>query len=153
MFFFFRIPVGTLVHSVELRFNFGGIFSRAAGVASQILKKIGAFVLVRLSSREERFLSLKNSAIIGKLSFDFKKTIKKKKASINILLGKKPVVRGVVKNPIDHPHGGGEGRTTAGQPSVSPWGIYTKGTRTTFRFKSYRYYKWGFFKRRNGVIW
>lgn len=153
VFFLYRIPLGTFVHNVELRFNFGAIFSRAAGTVIQLLKKIGYFILVRLPSKEERFLSLKNSATIGKVSYELKKFIYKKKAGINIKRGLKPVVRGVVKNAIDHPHGGGRGRTTAGRPSVTPWGIYTKGVRTTNRFIKNRLFKWGFFKRRTGIIW
>jgi large subunit ribosomal protein L2 len=97
-------------------------------------------------SKEERFISLRNSATLGRITYELKKFVKLKKASDSLFFGFKPVVRGVAKNPVDHPHGGGEARTTAGQPSVSPWGIYTKGVRTTTRFlrKNIKF-KWGFF--------
>lgn len=154
VFLLYRIPLGVLVSQVALT-NFGSSkFSRSAGTGLQLLKKIGFFVLVRLSSKEERFLSLNNSATIGKNSYELKKFLFKTKASDNLKFGYKPVVRGVVKNPIDHPHGGGEGRTTAAQPSVSPWGIYTKGVRTSSRFERLHVLsKWGFFKRRTGIMW
>jgi len=112
------------------------------------------FILVRLSSKEERFLSLRNSATIGKNSYELKKFLFKVKAGDNRFFGFKSNVRGVAKNPIDHPHGGGEGRTSAGRPSVSPWGIYTKGVRTSTRLVRKRIIlKWGFFKRRSGLMW
>lgn len=149
----YRIPLGTFIHNVELRYNFGGLFVRAAGTAMQLLRKVGLFCLVRMPSKEERFLSLKNSAVLGRISYELKKFLKKKKAGINRLRGFKSVVRGVAMNPVDHPHGGGEGRTTAAQPSVTPWGLYTKGIRTTTRFKRRTIFKWGFFKRRTGVVW
>jgi large subunit ribosomal protein L2 len=154
VFLLYRIPLGIFISHLELYKFSGSKFSRSAGTGIQLLKKIGLFILVRLSSKEERFLSLQNSAVLGKNAYDLKKFIFKSKAGDNRKIGFKSIVRGVVKNPIDHPHGGGEGRTTAGQPSVSPWGIYTKGIRTTTRFnRQFINLKWGFFKRRTGLMW
>jgi large subunit ribosomal protein L2 len=152
--YLYRIPLGTFVHNVELAICNKFKFARSAGCFVYILKKIGFFILVRLMSKEERFLKIYNSASIGKVSYELKKFLKYTKASSFKKFGKKSHVRGVAKNPIDHPHGGGEGRTTAGQPSVSPWGIYTKGIRTSTRFLRLNVlYRWGFFKRRNNKLW
>lgn len=149
----YKIPSSFFIHNVELNARKGSIFARSAGTSIQMLKKTDQFVLIRLPSKEERVISLKNWGVLGKVAFEHKKLIKKTKAGSLKSKGKKPVVRGVAKNPIDHPHGGGEGRTTAGQPSVSPWGIYTKGVRTTTRFKRITTYKWGFFRRRCNKVW
>lgn len=154
VFSLYRIPLGSFVHSVSLRLKLGGIMARAAGTSIQVLKKIGLFVLLRLPSKEERFVNFFRFASVGKVGYESKKFIYLVKAGSSVHSGLRPVVRGVAKNPIDHPHGGGEGRTTAGKPSVSPWGIYTKGVRTTTRYKRRSaVYKWGFLKRRSGLFW
>jgi len=150
----YRIPVGTFVHNVSLKSMDRFKLARASGCFIFVLKKVGVFVLIRLMSKEERFVKIYNSVTLGKVSYELKKFLMFKKASSYRKFGFKSTVRGVAKNPIDHPHGGGEGRTTSGQPSVSPWGIYTKGIRTTTRFiRIGSIYKWGFFKRRDGVLW
>lgn len=152
--YLYRIPVGTFIHNVNFKIANKFKVARSAGCFVYILKKIGFFVLIRLMSKEERFLKIFNSATIGRVSYELKKFVKFKKASSYKKFGFKSVTRGVAKNPIDHPHGGGEGRTTSGQPSVSPWGIYTKGVRTTTRFLRFGiFFKWGFFKRRNNKLW
>ena len=149
----YKIPIGFYIYNVELNEKKGSIFARAAGTKIQMLKKTGQYVLIRLPSKEERVINLCNWAVLGKVAFDLKKLVKKLKAGQNRYKGIKSKVRGVAKNPIDHPHGGGEGKTTAGMPSVSPWGWYTKGLRTTTRFKRKVKFKWGFFKRRCNKVW
>jgi large subunit ribosomal protein L2 len=154
VFSLYRVPLGSFVHSVSLRLGLGGIMARAAGSSIQVLKKVGLFVLLRLPSKEERFVNFFRFGSIGKVGYESKKFMRLVKAGSSVHSGARPIVRGVAKNPIDHPHGGGEGRTTAGKPSVSPWGIYTKGVRTTTRYKRRSVvYKWGFLKRRTGVFW
>jgi large subunit ribosomal protein L2 len=145
--------VGSFVHCVHINSNISKI-ARSAGVYILIVRKFASYCLLRLPSREEFYIFSKNLCVLGRLSnFNFK-LIKKTSAGINRRLGIRPIVRGVAKNPVDHPHGGGSGRTTAGQPSVSAWGIYTKGVRTTTRFiRKYKSQRWGFFKRRNGTNW
>lgn len=124
--------------------------SRAAGSFSILLRKVGNYVLLRLKSKEE--LQLKNNILvnIGRISGELNKLFKLLKAGTNRRLGFKSKIRGVAKNPIDHPHGGGSGRTTAGRPSVSPQGFYTKGIKTTKRFMKKRVKIQ--FKKRNGLV-
>lgn len=128
-------------------------YARAAGTFVQLVRKFGSYVLLRLCSGEELFVFSSNSAMLGRLSMIYFKLIKRTSAGSSRRLGFRPKVRGVAKNPIDHPHGGGSGRTTASQPSVSPWGVYTKGIRTSTRFKRFTLSRFGFFRRRDMVIW
>jgi large subunit ribosomal protein L2 len=145
--------VGSFVHCVQINNNISKI-ARSAGVYVLIVRKFASYCLLRLPSREELYVYNNNFCILGRLSNINFKLIKKTSAGYFRRLGYRPIVRGVAKNPIDHPHGGGSGRTTAGQPSVSMWGIYTKGVRTTTRFlRIYKTQKWGFFKRRSGTNW
>lgn len=144
--------IGSFIHCLKLNSTICK-YARSAGVYIQLLRKLGSYVLLRFPSKEELFVFNNNICVLGRLSNVNKKLIKKSSAGINRRLGFRPKVRGVAKNPIDHPHGGGEGRTTAGQPSVTPWGLYTKGIRTTTRFKRLTLSNWGFFRRRNGVVW
>jgi len=125
------LSLGSICNSLDFISNKGAIFCRAAGTGVQILKKMYNYIIVRLPSKEERILNglvLCNIGIISNELHRFKNLLK---AGNNINIGRRPVVRGVAKNSVDHPHGGGEGRTSGGQPSVTPWGIYTKGIKTT----------------------
>lgn len=145
--------VGSFIYNYQSSLYGLSKYARSAGVYIQLVRKLGSFGLLRFSSGEERFVSLFSYCCIGRVSGRLVKLMKKVSAGSNIRRGFKSKVRGVAKNPIDHPHGGGEGRTTAGQPSVTPWGIYTKGVRTTTRFKRFVWYRYGFFRRRNKINW
>lgn len=146
------VIIGSFIHCVKLS-NKKSNYARSAGTFIYLLRKIGSYVLLRLPSKEELFIFNQNFCILGRLSGLNVKLVKATKAGFFRNLGYKSKVRGVAKNPIDHPHGGGEGKTTAGQPSVTPWGFYTKGIRTSTRFKRFNLNVWGFFRRRNGVVW
>lgn len=131
-----NIPIGTIIHNIELVPGKGGQLCRAAGSFGILLgnfKQI--FIIVRLASGEEYILSNKNLATIGIVSNENHIYMFLKKAGVVRNLGIRPTVRGVAKNPIDHPHGGGEGKTSGGRPSVSPWGKLTKGVKTRNRRK------------------
>lgn len=144
------LPLGSLVNSVSFFFNGPSKIARSAGSSVQLLKRFLDYSLIRLPSGEERLIGLSNFCSVGVLSGSVNKLYRFRKAGDNVFRGRKSVVRGVAKNPVDHPHGGGEGRTTAGQPSVTPWGVYTKGVRTTTKFLRYRGLNtWKIFKRRN----
>lgn len=122
-----KFPLGTYIHNIEFKKNMGGIFSRAAGTSSLILKKYGKNVLIRLRSKQLKLINNNCNASLGFVSnsdFKFNKLLK---AGQSRWLGRRPHVRGVAMNPVDHPHGGGEGKTSGGRCSVSPWGILTKG--------------------------
>lgn len=147
-----QCTTGSSIHCVKI----GSViakYGRSSGIFIQLIRKIGYTVLLRFPSKEERFILADNTCVLGRLSGEHVKLLKYTCAGFLRNLGYKPKVRGVAKNPVDHPHGGGEGRTTAGQPSVTPWGFYTKGSRTTTRFKRFNMNSWGFFKRRNNVVW
>lgn len=123
-------PIGVPLYNLEKYPNSGATYSKAAGVYSTLLTKETKYGKVRLSSGEERLFDLNCSASVGIPSNSFKRFNKKYKAGTNRLLNKRPIVRGVAMNPIDHPHGGGAGKTAPGRPSVSPWGKLTKGVPT-----------------------
>lgn len=124
------IPVGTEIHNIELKPGHGGQYARAAGTFGTLIQKDKKYAQVRLSSSEVRLVPIKCKATIGKVSnLDNHNTVKAK-AGRSRWLGIRPTVRGVAMNPVDHPHGGGEGKTSGGRPSVSPWGKLTKGPRT-----------------------
>lgn len=125
-----NIPVGTIIHNIEMRPGKGGQIARAAGTYAQLVGKDGGYAQLRLSSGEARMVPAKCMATIGAVSNPDNKNINKAKAGRNRWLGKRPSVRGVAMNPVDHPHGGGEGRTSGGRHPVSPWGVPTKGKRT-----------------------
>jgi large subunit ribosomal protein L2 len=144
------VPLGTLVNGVSFFSKDPSKIARAAGTSIQLLKRFLNYILIRLPSGEERLVGLFNFCSIGALSGSLNKLYRITKAGNNIRAGRKSAVRGVAKNPVDHPHGGGEGRTTAAQPSVSPWGVYTKGTRSTTKFIRYnKINTWKIFRRRN----
>jgi large subunit ribosomal protein L2 len=132
-----NIPVGTLVHNVELIPEKGGQLIRSAGTFAKILSsKKKNFVTIRLPSGEHRLIPLDCKATIGSLSNENWRYVDLKKAGRSRWLNKRPTVRGVAMNPIDHPHGGGEGKTSGGRPSVTPWGFITKGPKTRSKKKS-----------------
>jgi large subunit ribosomal protein L2 len=124
------IPVGTVVHNVELKPGKGGQIARSAGTYAQIVGRDGDYTQIRLGSGEIRRVHSTCIASIGAVSNPDHQNINIGKAGRSRWLGKRPVVRGVVMNPVDHPHGGGEGRTSGGRHPVTPWGKDTKGTRT-----------------------
>lgn len=125
-----NIPVGTIVHNVEMRRGKGGQMARAAGTYAQLIGKDQGYAQLRLSSGELRMVRAECMASIGAVSNPDQQNVKIGKAGRNRWLGKRPSVRGVAMNPIDHPHGGGEGKTSGGRHPVTPWGKPTKGKRT-----------------------
>ena len=125
-----NIPVGTLVHNVELKPGKGGQLSRSAGSYAQLIGKDSGYVLLRLRSGEVRLVLSSCRATIGSVSNSDHQNTVVAKAGRSRWLGKRPTVRGVVMNPVDHPHGGGEGRTSGGRHPVSPKGKPAKGKRT-----------------------
>lgn len=125
-----NIPVGTIVHNVELRPGKGGQIARSAGSYVQIVGRDAGHALIKLSSGELRMVPQDCMATIGAVSNADHGNVKLGKAGRKRWLGVRPTVRGVVMNPIDHPHGGGEGRTSGGRHPVSPWGKGAKGTKT-----------------------
>ncbi len=125
------IPVGTLIHNIELKPGKGGQLVRAAGNSAQLMAKEGAYAQVRLPSGEVRMISMNCKASIGQLSNIENENISIGKAGRKRWMGIRPTVRGVVMNPCDHPHGGGEGKSPIGRPSpVTPWGKPTLGYKT-----------------------
>jgi large subunit ribosomal protein L2 len=124
------IPVGTIVHNIEMKIGKGGAIARSAGSYAQIVGRDQGYVIVRLSSGEQRLVHGGCFASIGAVSNPDNMNTNLGKAGRNRWLGRKPHNRGVSMNPIDHPHGGGEGRTSGGRHPVSPWGQPTKGKKT-----------------------
>ncbi len=124
------IPLGSLVHNVELALGRGGQLVRAAGVAATVVAKEKDYVTVKLPSGEIRLIFKKCYATIGVVGNEDHMNVSLGKAGRSRWLGRRPKVRGVVMNPVDHPHGGGEGRTSGGRHPVSPWGMPTKGYKT-----------------------
>lgn len=124
------IPVGTIVHNVEMKPLKGGQIARSAGAYVQIVGRDAGYALLRLSSGEVRMVRAECMATIGAVSNPDEQNINRGKAGRTRWLGKRPAVRGVAMNPVDHPHGGGEGRTSGGRHPVTPWGKPTKGART-----------------------
>jgi large subunit ribosomal protein L2 len=131
-----NIPVGTIVHNVELKAGKGGQIARSAGTYVQLIGKDRGYAQLRLSSGELRMVRAECMATIGAVSNPDQQNIKLGKAGRTRWLGKRPSVRGVAMNPIDHPHGGGEGRTSGGRHPVTPWGKPTKGKRTRHNKKT-----------------
>ena len=124
------IPVGEMVHNIELRPGGGGVMARGAGVGAQFMAKDGQYGLVRLPSGEQRKVLLVCIATIGKVSNSDHFNRSLGKAGVSRWLGRRPKVRGVAMNPVDHPHGGGEGKTSGGRHPVSFSGVPTKGYKT-----------------------
>ncbi|RMH36301.1 MAG: 50S ribosomal protein L2 [Nitrospirae bacterium] len=128
------MPLGTVIHNIELRPGKGGQLIRSAGASAQVMGREGAYVQVRLSSGEMRRILGSCMATVGQVSNLDHNNISIGKAGRSRWLGRRPHVRGVVMNPVDHPHGGGEGKSGQGNPHpVSPWGLPTKGFKTRKR--------------------
>jgi len=130
-----KIPIGRSVHAVELTRGKGAQLIRSAGCRAQIQAKEGDYVTLKLSSGEIRMVHKTCIATVGEVGNEDHMNIKIGKAGRNRWLGKRPKVRGVVMNPVDHPHGGGEGRTSGGRHPVTPWGKPTKGGKTRMKHK------------------
>ncbi len=124
------IPVGTTVHNVEMKPGKGGQMARSAGASVQLVAREGRYATVLLRSGEMRKVNIQCRATIGQVSNSEHSLEKLGKAGATRWRGVRPTVRGVVMNPVDHPHGGGEGRTSGGRHPVTPWGVQTKGKRT-----------------------
>ena len=124
------MPVGTIVHNVELKPGKGGQIARSAGTYAQLVGRDQGMAILRLNSGEQRIVSGQCLATVGAVSNPDHGNINLGKAGRPVWLGKRPHNRGVVMNPVDHPHGGGEGRTSGGRHPVTPWGKPTKGKRT-----------------------
>ncbi|MBK5927129.1 50S ribosomal protein L2 [Rhodobaculum claviforme] len=127
---FSGLPIGTIVHNVEMKPGKGGQIARSAGTYAQFIGRDGGYAQIRLSSGEVRLVRQECMATVGAVSNPDNSNQNLGKAGRNRNLGKRPSVRGVAMNPIDHPHGGGEGRTSGGRTPVTPWGKDTKGSRT-----------------------
>jgi large subunit ribosomal protein L2 len=125
-----NMPIGTIIHNVEMKPGKGGQLARAAGTYAQLVGRDAGYALLRLSSGEVRMVRAECMATIGAVSNPDQQNISIGKAGRNRWLGRRPSVRGVAMNPIDHPHGGGEGKTSGGRHPVTPWGKGTKGTKT-----------------------
>jgi len=125
-----NIPVGTIVHNVEMKIGKGGAIARSAGAYVQIVGRDQGYVSLRLSSGEQRLVHGQCFATVGAVSNPDHMNASMGKAGRNRWMGQRPHNRGVTMNPVDHPHGGGEGRTKGGRHPVTPWGKPTKGART-----------------------
>ena len=125
-----RMPLGAVVHNVEMKPGHGGQLARSAGNGCQLLAKEGEFATLRLPSGEMRRVPSACRATVGQVGNEDHTNIVIGKAGRSRWLGRRPKVRGVVMNPVDHPHGGGEGRTSGGRHPVTPWGVPTKGHKT-----------------------
>lgn len=124
------IPVGTIIHNVEMKLGAGGKMARAAGTYAQLVGKDAGYAQVKLQSGELRLIRAECFATVGAVSNPDNQNQSLGKAGRNRWLGRRPHNRGVVMNPVDHPHGGGEGRTSGGRHPVTPWGKPTKGAKT-----------------------
>ncbi len=125
-----HIPVGTTVHCIELKSGKGAQIARSAGASVQLVSKEGAYATLRLRSGEMRKIQIECRATIGEVGNEEHNLRSYGKAGARRWLGIRPTVRGVAMNPVDHPHGGGEGKTSGGRHPVSPWGTPTKGYKT-----------------------
>ena len=133
-----NIPVGSVIHNIEMKPGKGAQIVRSAGTYAQYVGRDTGVAIIRLSSGEVRMIPLTCRAVIGAVSNPDQKNISIGKAGRNRWMGIRPTVRGVAMNPVDHPHGGGEGKTAAGRHPVSPWGKHTKGKKTRSRKKASR---------------
>lgn len=125
-----KIPTGSIIHNIELTFGRGGQIVRSAGSSAQILAKEGNYAHIRMPSGEIRLINIKCYATIGQVGNVDHANIQIGKAGRNRHLGRRPHVRGTAMNPVDHPHGGGEGKAKGGRHPVTPWGQQTKGYKT-----------------------
>ncbi|TNE63352.1 MAG: 50S ribosomal protein L2 [Alphaproteobacteria bacterium] len=125
-----NMPIGTIIHNVEMKPGKGGQIARSAGAYAQLIGRDRGYAQIRLSSGEVRIVRGECLATVGAVSNPDNQNQKLAKAGRNRWLGRRPHVRGVAMNPVDHPHGGGEGRTSGGRHPVTPWGKGTKGNKT-----------------------
>jgi large subunit ribosomal protein L2 len=125
-----NMPIGTIVHNVEMKQGKGGQIARAAGTYVQLVGRDAGYAILRLNSGETRMVPADCMATVGAVSNPDNANVSIGKAGRSRWKGRKPVVRGVAMNPVDHPHGGGEGRTSGGRHPVTPWGKSTKGKKT-----------------------
>lgn len=125
-----NVPVGTQIHCVEMKPGKGAQIARSAGTSAQVVAREGAYATVRLRSGEMRKIHVDCKATVGEVSNSEHSLRSLGKAGAKRWRGVRPTVRGVAMNPVDHPHGGGEGRTSGGRHPVSPWGVPTKGYKT-----------------------
>ena len=125
-----NIPVGSVVHCIELKPGKGAQVARSAGTSAQLVAREGSFATLRLRSGEQRRVSIECRATMGEVGNSEHSLRSLGKAGATRWRGRRPTVRGVAMNPVDHPHGGGEGRTSGGRHPVSPWGMPTKGYKT-----------------------
>jgi large subunit ribosomal protein L2 len=130
-----NIPMGTMVHNVEMKIGKGGQIIRSAGTYGQLMAKEKGYVQIKLPSSEVRMVLDRCRATVGQVGNLLHENVSLGKAGRTRHLGLRPKVRGVVMNPVDHPHGGGEGRTSGGRHPVTPWGVPTKGYKTRKRSK------------------
>ena len=133
------IPIGSIIHNIEMKPGKGGQIARSAGAFAQIVGRDQTYAIIRLGSGEQRLINGDCMATIGAVSNPDQGNIKLAKAGRNRWMGKRPSVRGVAMNPVDHPHGGGEGKTSGGRHPVTPWGKSTKGKRTRSNKSSDKY--------------
>ena len=133
------IPIGSIIHNIEMKPGKGGQIARSAGAFAQIVGRDQTYAIIRLGSGEQRLIHGDCMATIGAVSNPDQSNIKLAKAGRNRWMGKRPSVRGVAMNPVDHPHGGGEGKTSGGRHPVTPWGKSTKGKRTRSNKSSDKY--------------
>ena len=130
------MPVGTIIHNIEMKPGKGGQIARSAGTYAQLVGRSEGYAQIRLKSGEMRMIHQECRATVGAVSNPDHMNINLGKAGRKRWLGKRPQVRGVAMNPVDHPHGGGEGRTSGGRHPVTPWGKPTKGARTRDKGKA-----------------
>ncbi len=134
-----NIPLGTHIHNIELRIGKGGQIVRSAGTFAQLMAKEDRYALIKLPSSEVRMILLNCKATIGQLGNVIHENISLGKAGRTRWFGRRPKVRGVAMNPVDHPMGGGEGRSSGGRHPCTPWGIPTKGYKTRKNKRRDRY--------------
>jgi large subunit ribosomal protein L2 len=134
-----NVPLGTMIHNIELKKGKGGQMARSAGTAAQLLAKEAGYAQIKMPSGETRMVHLDCYATIGQVGNLNSENVAIGKAGRTRWLGKRPTVRGVAMNPIDHPHGGGEGKTSGGRHPVSPWGLPTKGYKTRNNKRTQRF--------------
>lgn len=134
-----NIPIGTVIHNIELKRSRGGQLVRSAGGGAQLVAKEGNYAQVRLPSGEIRLVDIQCRATIGQVGNLEHENVSIGKAGRSRWLGRRPAVRGVAMNPVDHPHGGGEGKTSGGRHPVSPWGLPTKGYKTRNNKRTQRF--------------
>jgi large subunit ribosomal protein L2 len=130
-----RIPVGTVIHAVELEPGRGAQMARSAGTSAQLVAREGNYVTLRLPSGERRRVRAECRATVGAVGNQSHQNVRLGKAGRKRHLGVRPTVRGTVMNPVDHPHGGGEGKSTPGRAPVTPWGKITQGSPTRKKHK------------------